>query len=182
MQVDPPQASSPEVPLSSMPMIPTQEQVYIENNLSTTGAMGIEVDNTLGRASEDVNALLQNGGVDGWQTVMPKKNQKKAKAARRKLRNSNKYTHMESPLKERSQKRQATKNGSVIDEDEGTHRDTPSPSPTPAKPIPTMDAKGRDSTQLNRAEEGRTSTTPRANEGGQATEAWGPRGKRLFLD
>ncbi|KAG6875423.1 hypothetical protein C0992_003905 [Termitomyces sp. T32_za158] len=158
MQVDSPQASSPEIPLSSMPMVTTQEQINIENSIDAHRHMQIEVDDTLGRASEDVNALLQKGNAfEGWQTVTPKKNRKKARKAKV-ARENNKRPHSDSPIKERLPKRQATINGSETSGEEGDPRRPPSPNPSLA--LSALDYTDEEENKMGDKE--KASTTPRA--------------------
>ncbi|KAG6875614.1 hypothetical protein C0993_008315, partial [Termitomyces sp. T159_Od127] len=161
MQIDTPPASSPEIPLSSMPLVSTQEQLDIEESVKATKTFEIEVDDTLGRASEDVNALLQNkSATDGWQTVTPRKNRKKTKLAAKRFPDSNKRPHSDSPLKERSQKRLATESGSDISGDEGGYRRTLSPTPA----LSTSNLSYTDTTQKMETSRGtqNASITPRA--------------------
>ncbi|KAG6874111.1 hypothetical protein C0992_008067, partial [Termitomyces sp. T32_za158] len=161
MQIDSPRASSPEIPLSSMPMISTQEQSIMEQNANEMGPTNIEVDNTLGRASEDVNALLQNSGVsEGWQMVTPRKNRKKAKKAAKKQNDSNKRPHSDSPIKERLPKRQATENGSEISGDEGDYRRQMSPSP--ALSVSALDYTDEEGDIREQERAKRMSDTPKA--------------------
>lgn len=159
MQVDPPQASSPGIPLSSMPMVPMQEQIEPEKHTNGTAPMEIEVDNTLGRASEDVNALLNNRGpFEGWKTVTPKKNRKKARKNTKPPTDSHKRPHTESPLKERQPKRQATINGSEMSDDEGNRQGSPSPSP--ALSVSALDYT--DEEEIRAKTRQRASITPKA--------------------
>ncbi|KAH0586685.1 hypothetical protein H2248_007900 [Termitomyces sp. 'cryptogamus'] len=93
--------------------------------------MQIEVDNTLGCASEDVNALLNlNNPNEGWQTVTPKKNKKKTKCTTKNLQDSNKRPHSDSPLKKRQPKRRTAESESEADEGEENNQRSPCPSPT----------------------------------------------------
>ncbi|KAG6882820.1 hypothetical protein C0993_009011 [Termitomyces sp. T159_Od127] len=133
-----------------MPM----EQIEIEKSVHLTKLMDIEVDNTQGCASEDINVLLQTGStVDGWQIVTPKKNRKKAKNPPENIQDSNKRLHSDSPLKERLPKRQATTDCSDISGDESNCRGSPSPSPVLS--ISAFNYTDEEDTQeksLNRAE------------------------------
>ncbi|KAG6893947.1 hypothetical protein C0992_008046, partial [Termitomyces sp. T32_za158] len=162
MQIDSPRASSPEIPLSSMPMLSTQGQIEMEQRAGTPEPLHIEVDNSLGRASDDVNALLQNNTIDeGWQTVTPKKNRKKAKKAVKKSQDSNKRPHSDSPIKERMPKRQATENGSEISGDEGGYRRAKSPGP--ALSVSALDYTDEEESIIGREEAKRASATPKAD-------------------
>ncbi|KAG6896512.1 hypothetical protein C0993_008327, partial [Termitomyces sp. T159_Od127] len=110
--------------------ISTQEQLSIEKSFEAPESTGIEINKTLGRASEDVNALFKKGNTfEGWQTMTPKKGRKKAKKVARKLQESNKCPHSDSPLKERRSKRLATENKSETSGDGGDYHKSPSPSP-----------------------------------------------------
>ncbi|KAG6863910.1 hypothetical protein C0993_009923, partial [Termitomyces sp. T159_Od127] len=161
VRLDAPRGSSPEIPLSSMPMVSTQEQIEIEKSVHTNKPVDIEVDNTQGRASEDVNALLQiRNTVDGWQTVTPKKNRKKAKKTSKNIQDSNKRPHSDSPLKERMTKRQATIECSDMSGDESNRRGSPSPSP--ALSISALNYTDEEDTQKRK--KSRASITPRARD------------------
>lgn len=123
------------------------------------GPKGIEVDNTLGRASNDVNALLGNKNTFGeWQMVTPKKNRKKAKRATKRAQESNKCPHSDSPLKERMPKRQATDAGNS--DSEGEKEPRGSPSPSQALSLSKLDLMDVDIPPMGMGE--RKSTTPKA--------------------
>ncbi|KAG5718808.1 hypothetical protein E4T56_gene2684 [Termitomyces sp. T112] len=93
-----------------------QEAVGEEKGIDVPYRIQIEVDNMLGRASEDVNALLNlNNPNEGWQTVTPK-NKKKTKRTTKNLQDSNKCPHSDSPLKERQPKRRAAESESEAGE------------------------------------------------------------------
>ncbi|KAG6896802.1 hypothetical protein C0992_005952 [Termitomyces sp. T32_za158] len=170
MQLDSPQPSSPEFPLSSMPIVSTQDQMLIEESAIMTGPMNIEVDNTLGLASDDVNALLQNSNAqEGWQTVTPRKSRKKTKKGTNKRQETNKRPHSDSPIKERTTKRQATESGTDASGDEGEYRRTHSPSPAASvanQTLPPMESPIRAKKGNKRA-----SITPRAADRAQTTAA-----------
>ncbi|KAG6873921.1 hypothetical protein C0992_008287 [Termitomyces sp. T32_za158] len=179
MQVDSPRTSSPELPLSSMPMFSTQEQISMEQSVTMMEPMHIEVDNTMGRASEDVNALLQNNNAaEGWQTVTPKKNRKKTKKAAKKHNDSNKRPHSDSPIKDRLPKRQATENGSKNSGDEKGYRRTTSPEP--ALSVSALDYTDEEETVMEKGKANRASETPRAEARERTTERRATEAERIL--
>lgn len=160
MHVDSLQASSPKIPLSSMSKVSTQKQAELEKRADPAKPMEIEVDNTLGHASDNINDLLQrNSNQEGWQTITHKKSHKKARKTTKKLQGSNKCLHSDSPLKERMPKRQAMVNGSKASEDES--RCQGSPSPSPALSILALNYTNEE--DIRRDGKWRASTTPKAD-------------------
>ncbi|KAG6867411.1 hypothetical protein C0993_003119, partial [Termitomyces sp. T159_Od127] len=106
------EASSPDIPLSSLPLISTQDQILMEK-------------------SADIQELETT--EQGWQLVTPKKNRKKNKKALHKIQDSNKCPYTNSPLKERETKRRATdpREAKRTSTDSAV-ANTPCPSPTPS--------------------------------------------------
>ncbi|KAG6875870.1 hypothetical protein C0993_006970 [Termitomyces sp. T159_Od127] len=116
-------ATSPDIPLSEMPTISTQEQLLIETSTISDQQPGEQKNN-------ETNQVEGGEDSQGWQVVTPKKSKKKAKKALKRLQDLNKRPHSDSPLKERNPKQMAIDTENTQDKS-GNEGQTNSPCPSP---------------------------------------------------
>ncbi|KAG6883041.1 hypothetical protein C0992_009905, partial [Termitomyces sp. T32_za158] len=127
-----PMEMSPDIALSPLPPISTQEQLLIENSVVMDTLADIRPQNPENTGYHSTDKALEAPDDNlGWQIVTPKKNRKKEKKPTKKAPDSNKRPHSDSPIKERKHKRHATSSASEHSEGTLNTKDHTSPCPSP---------------------------------------------------
>ncbi|KAG6868117.1 hypothetical protein C0993_007418 [Termitomyces sp. T159_Od127] len=125
--------TSPDIPLSEMPTISTQEQLLIETSV-------IFDQQTSEKNNNKTNQVEGGEDSQGLQVVTLKKSKKKAKKALKRLQDLNKRPHSDSPLKERNPKQMAIDPENTQDES-GHEGQTNSPCPSPTLSLSQLGCK-----------------------------------------